>query len=1755
VEKYDKKRDPEDIREEQPDAQPSETPQPEQPIAPTVDAEQPDNQKPADEPAERKLDTVQPAPKQPDAKKPVGWPGGAHSLVKRLDKRVLALLGGTLLLVLALIWSGVHQADGPQPPALPERTHVEAINADETGIAPDTMFRITLPEIVRTYELRERVEIVPPYEFTLVSLDSVFEHFIMLDTLMNKDSALSIFVDGEEFAFTVRNELVVTGQFPAEAAHGVPVDSMVTFTLNSPSSIHRQDLHEAIILREGVGGRRVQIDFRQQGRYIHIMPREPLRPQTRYIASLSPPLENADGARLLAARSFSFTTGGERPPELPRTTFELAGNRRSVNILAGETPVIQAHIQGYLTREAPNAAVTVRAFENSQGFFDVLHRPSDVYFDAAHLPIAAEFEVEPFQPPEDMSAWRSDLMRLLVFPEELPVGWYHVEVTVGSDEQRSGTATRQILLQVSEISVFYMATGSDMLVWVHDTVTGQPISGAQVIFGRDITAAGTTDNRGVAMISGAQFAEPEDDDDERETWRGRRLDTRFTVNAGERVFMADDSLRDHVIDQGSWGRADRRYISYVYTDRAIYRTTDTIRVWGVVRPRDFTMPIPTGLELRLSQSRITQPVTLLPDGTFTATIELEDLAPQSWERMELLTSGGYSLGWGTSLTIEDFVTPVFNATSGPDAPVFLLGDDNAVSAWVNVSMFDGTPVPALQMALSPSWNWGLEIITPHQELVTDAQGNLSVEMSIERDRDTWRPQTYHYRVSIDQAVDENLHHMHGRVSAIHRDVMLTARRLRESETIDIEVSTHRVDISGIEYAHQLWKDDALRGAALSQNVTAELHRVYHTRERVGNFFDFVNRQVRPRYRFTRHEELVETITLTTAGGSYIIRDLPRAERNEHFFLILRTYDSLGRRVEQRVHIGTMHMSFYERFQGGRSGYRFSLTRDLDEEFDGEDFQPTHDQDIGSWHFWNMTRRFGDGQDVTFSLMGNGEPVEETDGFILTAVAQEGFFGASVTQGTQVSLPFSESLLPNYTITGAFFDGRRIFELENTAMHFNPERRELEITLTPDAQRYSPGATMQVEVEVVNAFTGQPAADTVVLLSVVDEAIFALREQHISILRSLYRSVFHPHIHKYTSFTHFPYYSNGMGGGGDDEASGMRTDFQETPHFATATTDAYGRATITVQLPDNITSWRLTSLAISPDNHAGHTIANTVATLDYFVTPIVNQTLLAGDHFVVGLYSAGIGVAADDPVSYRVRLVGEGVNMVREAQSTVRGYASVDFGPIGLGEYTVTVEGFAGEHRDGIELPVEVIASGIEISRVETFRLSEGIDVDPLRFPVSITFYSEHSRVYNAVFRSVSGASWRGDRAEARLARRFVAEQRGWQRGERESLWDINGRRVFPMLPQATTDIELTVLAHLALPELVSGDFLDTDFADPRHEGRRTAVDIARALAGEEPQVSPAARIVLAETVGLDLVDKIYLAMAMAISGYTPEVAHQSAEQWYIRLVGSQLTRHTGLDGSVALSLTDPDRNVTRAEATAAALMLATLLEHDDAHGLALYLAERRPRFEEPFLLEQIFYLQTFEPLGADVGSLSFRRDGETITQTLTRRGVTLSFNRSEFAQANFEELTGVVYADVYFIGTPEQTADEAQRHIGFTKTLEPVDGVFEPGALVRVTLTPDLSAVTMRPSTGRQMIIDDYIPTGMRFERFANTGRGSWPNSWHPGSRQGQRLQLSARGNFPPIVYYVRCVTPGEYLVESAFISSAYSAVWGMSERGTVTIQ
>lgn len=821
--------------------------------------------------------------------------------------------------------------------------------------------------------------------------------------------------------------------------------------------------------------------------------------------------------------------------------------------------------------------------------------------------------------------------------------------------------------------------------------------------------------------------------------------------------------------------------------------------------------------------------------------------------------------------------------------------------------------------------------------------------------------------------------------------------------------------------------------------------------------------------------------------------------------------------------------------------------------------PSPDTEIKDYYqAWQ--NEFQDGETVTFQLSDNDQPVESMTGRVLYSLAQKGFGQPVVTDQNQFTLPFSESLLPSYAIAGGYFDGKHIYALQTNQMRFDPARRELEITLTPDQERYQPGDPVALEAQVVNQQTGKPAGNASVALGVADEAVFAMQEQYVNLLDDYYSwTDYYAYVQAYTSYEQKNY------GGGHEKGGGggqnPRKAFEDTAWFGTAETDSEGKATFRFTLPDNVTSWRTTALALTDDGQAGNTKSAVSATLPYFLNPIVNGALLEGDSLSVSLRSTGTGIEAEDPVHYTAEVFRAdgseaGLSPV-EMQAAAGEYANLLFdGQLPTGAYLVRLSGSCGPYSDAVELPFTVERTGVETAQVRQFDLRGRVQVDSLRYPVTIRFYDGENRILNQVWNRLH--SWNeGARADQQLARYYLAQEQRAQgadycKEDFEAFEPDGFYRMLSVLPHMEPDEWFTLRAYLIFPDLFNQKEFSRNLDD---SGCSPASYCAmQALSG-----GANAQIVqefLKSEPDLSLTDRLYLGCVLAGLGET-----QAAQEVYDALVSPMLTTLEGVSGEQALALPAPEgSSLQQSDCTAAASMLASALHLPDAEGLMRYLLEKGSPYD-PYLLEQLYYLEKFQSPEKREVSFSYQKDGKRETVKL-RSGEQrfLSFTKEQLAQAAFQVESGAVQADVSYTGGPE-LLDQSKRRIGLIKTVEPVNGTFGQGELVRITLTPDFSGFD--PNIGEiDVVIDDMIPAGMRYEKAENDpldrDESGW-RGWTLERREEQRVRFRAYGKYffnriSPIVYYARCVTNGTYTVESAYVSSLYNDTWGMSERSEVEI-
>jgi uncharacterized protein YfaS (alpha-2-macroglobulin family) len=139
-------------------------------------------------------------------------------------------------------------------------------------------------------------------------------------------------------------------------------------------------------------------------------------------------------------------------------------------------------------------------------------------------------------------------------------------------------------------------------------------------------------------------------------------------------------------------------------------------------------------------------------------------------------------------------------------------------------------------------------------------------------------------------------------------------------------------------------------------------------------------------------------------------------------------------------------------------------------------------------------------------------------------------------------------------------------------------KRLTVTITPDKSTYAPREEATFAFKVTDE-NGQPV-QAELSAALVDEAIFSLSEDQAG---PIFEAFYHKRDHlvkAYDSMAPTRWFSGG-GGGGGEATGGPRSDFPDTAIWLPVLqTDANGVVSVTVTLPDNLTTWRLTTKAVT-----------------------------------------------------------------------------------------------------------------------------------------------------------------------------------------------------------------------------------------------------------------------------------------------------------------------------------------------------------------------------------------------------------------------------------------------------------------------------------------------------------------------------------------------------------------------------------------------
>ena len=713
-------------------------------------------------------------------------------------------------------------------------------------------------------------------------------------------------------------------------------------------------------------------------------------------------------------------------------------------------------------------------------------------------------------------------------------------------------------------------------------------------------------------------------------------------------------------------------------------------------------------------------------------------------------------------------------------------------------------------------------------------------------------------------------------------------------------------------------------------------------------------------------------------------------------------------------------------------------------------------------------------------------------------------------------------------------------------------------MTADAARYEPGGQARISIRTTDA-DGRPVSASVVV-HVVDEKLFAIQAaQEIDLLGDLYADVSNGIIG--ITWSHgVPRPSSEGGdttGGGGDE----RDDFKDWLLFQQVTTAADGRATVTVDLSDDLTSWRVIGSAVDRGYRAGSGRVDLAVGKPFFVEAALAPSYLVGDRPVLRIRGYGSALHDGDAVSFAVTsdslaIAGSG--------ATGRAFqaASIELPALTAGDHRLRIVATTGagasRHEDVLIRTIHVVDSRSVQARTVSGPLVAGFRLQGGSVGATSLVLSDggRGRVLPELMGLLEPGTGRADQLLASgLARRVLQASFGFAAGELPAgAVDLGSFQTdsggVAILPYASSDLELSAMAALADDPSLDADHLRMQFqdllsGDPAPSRERRVIALAGLAALGDPVLVDIRAA--AKRTDLTTVERSWLAVAAVAAG--DEALAGKLERAVLDAHGERLGPWVRVH----------EQGAELTATTTAILAIAAAGIGDPVAGdMDAFLAANPPKDTVLDLHRAIAARSWAErtPGAAAAASLTelvpARPPAVSRSRRPSRRG---SASAGPLATAALTPVRGTVLVTSHWEGPLDARSLQAKNVTTFTRTVGPT-GTIPIDGLVTVEFTVHLGA----DADHGCWQVTDLVPSGLapvwggpswyRGQDYDEEGTPTPDALIAPWNVEGQRVDfcLSPDPKHPVqhLRYVARVVSPGTYRWESPVIQSSIVPDYGM---------
>ncbi|MEI8103662.1 MAG: Ig-like domain-containing protein [Candidatus Moraniibacteriota bacterium] len=1615
------------------------------------------------------------------------------------------------LVVILLVFAGwfLYRSFFSKSPLSSGEWSLQPVTSDATGVAVTSDFVLRSGSDVAASQVKAMLSVKPMTEFVSTQRSSreVLIHFakpLQENTVYafyltdvsgaGVAQAAETVLDPKQkksWAFQTQNPFRVTETLPNDKTSGVPTDTGIEMTF-SVSGVTLQTMERFFEISPQVDGR-----FETHDKTVVFVP-EKLQPGTIYTVTVRKGITFNGGTETLKEDTvFRFET---KPEEDTQGGGWSGFVRSSYESSTRIKPAVDIYVSDF-DAKSDTAQVRVLAAPDEASFLAEWKRyrsmPSWASYgrDAFRFHTDGWAEAARFTTP--FHTFTQSASAYVEFPETMPTGKYVLEVMIGSGAR---SKTLQTVFQVSDVSAFVSTSEEKSVIWTNDVTSKRPIRNAEVVWLENDTVLGRTNDQGLLSVDTPNDLRVSADASSYSFLRVRQSDQQSLIVPVEN--NVDSSY-------GWWSDSlDRdNYWSYLSTDRKLYQPTDTVGFWGVVRDRkQLDRAIPLTLVVSSGENEVwRQSLTTSKVGTFTGEIQLENWDTGSYQLEVWL---GETFIMGKWVDVQTYSKPAYQLSLESDKKAIFAGETLTVNG--RASFFEGTSVP--QAGIVVSADDFSRLSAPNE---SDKQGKFTIQYTPkEPKKESGRyGDGYGSQRSIDVAAagpeeGDISTSVFVRVFGSRSGFDLEKTTIHDGQAV-FSGTVRRVLLDRLNNGTARDDADFWGDSLANQKIRVKAARTVWDKVETGENYDFIEKRIVKQYEWkTREEKLDDTEITTDSEGKFFYR--PNIDARSMFRVTFEVSDDQG-------NVSSI------------SDYAYG-----DESSTSEDAYTLSDRLDSSK---NKAKTYHVGDAIQLVLAKGGKAVESAEGRkFLYMREQNGIREVTISDRSEYTTSFSEADIPNMVISGVYFTGETYVPVPEFFATFERDDRKLTIQVVPDKSMYQPQDEVRVRVRTTDP-DGKPKPAEV-NLGVVDEALFALSEQSVNPLMSLYMNVGDGVIstyasHQYPESTQLA--ERGGGGGG-------RSVFPDRVFFGSTMTNADGQGEFVFKVPDNLTSWRLTAQGVSADLFAGDAKGTIAVKQQFFVDVVVAKDYLESDRPVVNVRAYGEGLQSGQAVQYTV--TGDEASGLTEQILNGTAFESMDIVLPKLveGKHTLTIAGVSGDLKDTLTRSFSVVKTRLDKQQtqfidVQSNSTIEGSDTGRTRIVLSD---AGRGQWYSNLIGQALSVSDRIDRRLAReqakkLLQMYFNEDAGAEPIDWRAYQDAEDGGV-KLLSYGQSNFSLSLRIAFAQPEGIDVSALALYFEEllTEEKGVMVTTDVrAQALAGllalRQPVLFDVQK--LAEDASLLVDTRLAIGLGLVIAG-----DEETARKVYSSLQGGIQAGN----GERWLASDTPNETLA---ITASLAELSGLLGESATPEYIRYL-DQHPSKEIVVDLERTVALApTLAQVKQSVVAFDYTLNGQVTHATLEKNEtLSLSLSPEDRKSLRIQNIQGLLGATVSY-AVPWQSVDTTQNGVSLEREFV-VDG-----KVTTELRLGDRVWVTLRPSFRGSVPdgcyrVTDALPSGLKVTTVTpldfnwNWDDDEGDSLWYPYAITGQKVSFCTTKKQKPIVYIARVIGKGMFTAEGAVIQS-----------------